>query len=255
MFKTDVARQFIDDAALPPDPLSDLGDESAEESVPFDTEAAPGAVVSSSLIAWDEDIPPDIRQAVSDSLLFAQLFADKSVPDRNDVEQWMTNYFTVLPRIGWTLTSDVRNETEEDALGSEVHQRILDLIAVVLGPIPTALAVVTSALMSLQRMAADSPWITLFNRRSKGATSAGLQVNAVQADNRGTASINGAAFRVEADRTLTQVLFFKFTSNRAKLYKRAISMSIDGDTLKELAATVQSRVRPFQIDFIKTLPI
>jgi hypothetical protein len=82
-----------------------------------------------------------------------------------------------------------------------------------------------------------------------------LQVNAVQADNRGTASINGAAFRVEADRTLTQVLFFKFTSNRAKLYKRAISMSIDGDTLKELAATVQSRVRPFQIDFIKTLPI
>ena len=167
MFRTEVARQFIGDAALPPNPPVDFGDESAEESVPFDAGAAPGAVVSSALIAWDEDTPTDIRQAVSDSLLFAQLFADKSVPDRNDVKQWMTNYFNVLPNIGWTLTSDVRDETEEDALGSEVHQRILDLIAIVLGPIPTALAVVTSALMSLQSMAADSPWITLFNRRSK----------------------------------------------------------------------------------------
>ena len=116
MFRTEVARQFIGDAALPPNPPVDFGDESAEESVPFDAGAAPGAVVSSALIAWDEDTPTDIRQAVSDSLLFAQLFADKSVPDRNDVKQWMTNYFNVLPNIGWTLTSDVRDETEEDAL-------------------------------------------------------------------------------------------------------------------------------------------
>jgi hypothetical protein len=129
----------------------------------------------------------------------------------------------------------------------------LALITVALGPVPTALNLVVIALNSLHEMTKDSPWISLFNRKSDQARAAGLQF-AYAAEEGGTATVTVAAFGLEAQQTITQVLFFKFTNADAKVFLRTVSMSIDGTTLTELAPEIRSRVSHFQRNFIKTLP-
>jgi hypothetical protein len=250
-----VARDFIVATALPDPPPISFSTPGDADNVPFQNAIPQASVVESSLVAFAADTQPSVRQAVSDSLLFAQLYADSQVPDRNNAREWLERYFAVLPNLGWLLGDDVGSEVEESTLGSVVHQRIMDLLAIVLGPVPTALAITLGALQALQSMSKDSPWLTLFNRRSKQATAAGVQVAHVETDDQGGATIRGSAFRVEAEQTITQVLFFKFTSNEAKLFRRTVSMTIDSRTLESLAPDLRARLAAYQHDFIKTLPL
>jgi hypothetical protein len=249
------ARRFIMEAPLP---VLDAAVAQAAEAAPhspFEAGKAQAAIINSGVVAFPAHTPVEIRQAVADSMLFAQLYADHEVPDRNDVESWMNTYFAALPRLGWVLASDSGADTEESALGSQVHQKILEFLAIALGPATAALALVTSALTSLQAMGAGSPWITLFNRRAKDATAASISVTHAEADDTGNVTLRGAGFRVQANQQITQVLFFKFTSNAAKLYRRAVEMTMVSGTLKELAPDIHGRVAQYERDSILNMPI
>src|SRR5439155_930920 len=134
--------------------------------------------------------------------------------------------------------ADSAAETQENAEGAELHQKLLEFLAVALGPATTALALVTSAITSLQAMNKGSPWITLFNRRARDASAASVQVTETDVDESGSVSVKGTGVRVEASQEITQVLFFKFRSNNAKLFRSTISMEIPLETLNELAPDI-----------------
>ena len=251
-FDVQAATAFITDAALPSERPAALG---VRAILPeFAGGSAQGAVVGSGLAAFDAAVPADQRLAVANSMLFAQLVADAKVPDKDDVAGWLDAYFDVLPHIGWTLSDSIRHETDENAQGSELHDKIIALLTVLLGPGATALAIVTTALSALQQMNAGSPWITIFNRRSHSATSAGVHVAATTATDDGI-SVQGAAYRVEARRTITQVLFFKFTDDESALFQRAVEMSISTPTLTRLAPGIAGRVNALQDDYIAAMPL
>jgi hypothetical protein len=251
-FDAAAAETFISDATLPSDRPHDMGVRSITPKLVGDTPQ--GVVVGSELTTFDASVTADQRAAVANSMLFAQLVANAKVPNREDVSGWLEAYFDVLPQVGWTLAESVRNETEESAVGSELHDKIIPVLAVLLGPAATALAIVTTALTSLQQMNAGSPWITIFNRRSKSATSAGVQVTAASRTADGI-SVKGAAFRILARRTITQILFFKFTDDESKLFQRAIEMSVDQETLARLAPKITAKVGAMQDDFIAAMPL
>jgi len=255
MISTDDAKRFIMEAAMPVlDPAVAQGAEDAPD-IPFTSGTAQAAVITSDVVTFPASTPAEVREAVADSMLFAQLYADHEAPDRNDVKSWMKAYFSALPQLGWVLAEDSGNETEESALGSELHQKILAFLAVALGPATTALALVTSALTSLQAMAEGNPWITLFNRRSKDAMAASIAITQAEDDGAGTISLKGTGVRLQANQQITQVLFFKFTSNEAKLFRRTVAMTIPSGTLEELAPDVHGRVAQYEKAFVLSMPL
>jgi len=136
-----------------------------------------------------------------------------------------------------------------------VHQKILDVVAVALGPVPGALALVTAALTSLHGMNERSKWITLFDRRAKSASSTGFSVANVEPHAGDSAQLRSLDFRVEARTTLTQFLFFKFTSEEARLFKRGTVLFISADALEELAPSIEQRVVTFAKDNIAAYDI
>jgi hypothetical protein len=69
----------------------------------------------------------------------------------------MKVYIDVLTNTGWVVMGDVSNETTESVVGSTMHQKILALVAVALGPFPTAALMVKAALTALQAMNQNSP--------------------------------------------------------------------------------------------------
>jgi hypothetical protein len=202
---------------------------------------AQASLIESNIVTFPESTPVNVRNAVANWMLLAQLAASKAVKDRDAAREWMSAYIDTLTKSGWVLREEAGNETEEALFGSTVHQKILVLLTVALGPAPAALALVTAALQSLQEMNKNSPWITLFDRRGRFARSVGFQVANCETDDSG-AALRGTEFVVEAHQTLTQVLFFKFTSHNAKLHCRSRTLTLSAEIIDTQSAKVADRI-------------
>jgi hypothetical protein len=224
--------------ATPPESML-LGDEAVVAPVAGD--AAQAAVVDSNLVTYPAGTPVAVRNAVGAWLMFAQRAASHQVPDRDDAEAWTDAYTRALLDTGWVLRGDTGAWTTEDVQGFKVHEKILAVVSVVLGPAPAALAIVTAALTSLQQMDADSPWITLFDRRGRSATAVGFQVANCEASH-GGAALHAVDFVVHAEQTLTQVLFFKFTKREASMKRRASVFELTPEALEKFGPAVEQRL-------------
>ncbi|SCY62116.1 hypothetical protein SAMN05216420_11072 [Nitrosospira sp. Nl5] len=77
--------------------------------------------------------------------MLAQLAANKKVPDKTHVIDWYNAYFDVLENIGWVIQDRRFSSYKEHADGLEAHEAI-KVATVLLGPAPTALALVVSTL-------------------------------------------------------------------------------------------------------------
>lgn len=230
-------------------PEGDVSFAAGEDSPDLQDLKKQGAVVDSNLVVFPEDTPASVRNAVCNWTLFAQRAATKKV-DPQQAKEWVDVYLDVLLHTGWALREEASSWSEEHVVGSVVHQKILDLVAVALGPVPGALALVSAALTSLQGMNERSKWITLFDRRAKSAVSTGFSVANVDPHADGSAQLRSIDFRVEARKTLTQFLFFRFTSEEALMFKRGVVLFISAEALQELAPAIERRVTAFAKDNI-----
>ena len=167
---------------------------------------------------------------------------------------WVTAYHDVLLQTGWIQRGEAEAWTEERVLGANVHEKILSVVAVVLGAAPAALAIVTAALESLHAMNDDSPWITLFDRRGRSATAVGFQVANCEASE-GGAALHAVDFRVHAAQELTQVLFFKFTSQKASMLRRGVVLELTPAALKDFGPRIQERVSRAVLNSIAAIPL
>jgi hypothetical protein len=235
-------------------PEGDVSFDVADETPDLQDLKKQGAVVDSNLVVFPEETPKRVREAVCNWTLFAQRAATKQV-DREQTKEWVDAYLDVLLHTGWAVREEASAWSEEHVFGSVVHQKILDLVTVALGPIPGALALVTAALTSLQGMNQRSKWITLFDRRAKSASSTGFSIANVDPHAAGSAQLRSIDFRVEARKTLTQFLFFKFTSEEARMFKRGMVLFISADALEELAPSIEQRVVAFAKDNIAAYDI
>lgn len=226
------------------------------ESLPQLTGAeTEGAVVASNLVSYDERVPLAARNHVANWMLFASLSATYAVPEKEETEKWMDAYLDTLMRSGWVVTSGAQSWHEERATGATVHQEILKLLPVLLGPAATALALVTAALSSLDAMDADSPWITLFDRRGKEAKAVGFQIVACAPASAGAVALDGGDFRIHVTRTMTQVLFFNFESSSASVYRRQARLELSEQAMAAYGPAIQAKVDAWVLGEIAAFPV
>lgn len=253
-FDLDAARAFVAGAELPEQPLG-LESVPATPQIVFDQAQKQAVLVGSNVVSFDTGVEAEFREAISDSALLAQLAANKAVPNASDVIRWFEVYFQVLNNVGWVaqVIDNAKYEVKFD--GMEVHEAILDVVKIFLGPAPAALALVVQTLDSLKKMQADSPLITLFERNSQKAELSRFQFTYIRQEPDGGLSGEAMAFTLSAEQTITQVLFFKLSKARSKMERRLGTLSINRAALSGLRLQVRARVMPFMSDFVAQLDI
>jgi hypothetical protein len=186
--------------------------------------------------------------------LLAQLAAKKKVSDPAQIYEWYNAYFDVLTNIGWVIQARDFAEYAESSAGFEAHEAIINVATVLLGPGATTLAIVKTTLDALKSMSVDSPWITLFNRESKSATTARFQVTLAEQSADDQFLVTLMAFGLEAKATITQVLFFKFHSHEAMLKHYSGKVTINGHVLATIRADIRTRISSFAKEYVEALP-
>ena len=250
-----ISRAFIEGVRLPAAPRrgrDSPGRRALADTPPLELKSndAQSLVVGSGLIVAAENVPVETREDLINCTLFAQLAATAAVADATRVRQWYDAYFKALMALGWAQSATEFEDYEFTSKNAEAHKAIIRVLTVLLGPQAAALMVVKTAIEALQTMNENSPWITLFDRQSKVGRSARFQVATAQLDGNGLLQIALVGFELEATSTLTQVLFFKFSSSSTRLTYAAGKASIYEAALKDQRNAIAQRLADYRAAYV-----
>jgi len=248
------AKAYVQSIDLTGTPRSILGMSAATDTgAIFDKAKDQAQVVGSGVFSFQQGVDAQVREAISDSALLAQLLANKQVKFESHPERWFRIYGEVLGNVGWTVQDQGWSDYTADGTQVEVNEKILDLLTVVLGVAPTALAVITATLKALKGMAADSPWITIFSREVQRANVARFQIGLVNTDKDADVFVNLIACILSARTAINQVLFFKWNEAHASFKADSQKVSIDRGAVTDLGPAVRTKIRAYQADYLSSI--
>jgi hypothetical protein len=230
--------------------------ESAAPAASVDIPSGQAVVaVGSQLTEFMPAVTAGVRRAITDSLLLAQLAANKAAADSNDIFNWYNQYTGALMKLGWNLKNADFQAQAIHSRNADLHEEIIPIIGAMLGNTVAAASLAMSVLNGLQNMNKNQPWIKLFERNSSHASGAKFQISYVDMNAQGDPSVTTAFFSIHADRAVTQVLFLKFAEHEATLRKASGDMSISTGLLTAAGSAISNRVQNFVVDFVSNVEI
>jgi hypothetical protein len=247
-------RDYIKSINLSGIPRTPIQQDAATDATAiFDDTKKQSQVVGSSIFSFAAGVDANIREAISDSALLAQLVANKQVPSQTDPLEWFKAYSTVLQNIGWTIQDSGFTDYSASGNEVEVNQEIITVMSVALGAAPAALAIISATFTALKAMQPGNPWLTIFSRESQKAKIARFQIGLVEKDGNGETFVSLCACLVEADNSITQALFFKFKSAHARFRANTAKVSLNAASLTDLSVAVRTKTRAYQHDYVSSI--
>jgi hypothetical protein len=211
-------------------------------------------IVGADIVSFVAGTPTELREAIVNCSLLAQLAANRRVPSREEIRAWYEAYFDTLENLGWVVQERGFSEHRETSDDFEAHRAILSVAAVVLGPATTALAVVQSTLSAMKSMS-EGPWMTVFRQESQAAKAARFQVTVVEPASKGGSLISLMAFELDAKTSLTQVLFFKFRSTDVTLRHSSGRVVVDYSMLAVASHAIAKKVSEYVGAYVEHIVI
>jgi hypothetical protein len=219
----------------------------------FDDAKKQAQVVGSGVFAFEKGVNAQVREAISDAALLAQLVANKRVSVENDPLGWFKAYADVLQNIGWTLQEGSWVDYTTTGTSTQVHEKILEVATAALAPTIAALAIITASVNALKGMDPKSPWLTIFDRESQKARIARFQIGFVNIDALGDVFVSLLGCLIEAQSNVTQVLFFKFKDARATFRANSAKVSVNKASITDLTDAIRTKTRAYQHDYLSNI--
>ena len=220
----------------------------------LEDKTAQALVAGSSLVIADDGISAQTKEDIVNSNLLAQ-FSASAAADHTDVIAWYSAYFSALQRLGWAMTSHDFRQFKQTGTSVEVHEAIMSVLALVLGPAASALLIVKSVFDGLAKVGNNNGWLTLFDRQTAKEEVAHFQVATAQSKANGLVDLGLLAFSVEADQQITQVLFFKMKKSKAKLRYAGGTATIQEQVLGSVRDAMRTKLQSVAQQFIESIVI
>lgn len=212
--------------------------------------------VGNGIISFDQGITDARKSAAISSTLLAQLHANNLYPDRTRPDyapNWYGAYFNTLTSIGWVVQGDATVKTFTGTDQGTVDQSVLTLASALIGA--NGAAAIKAVLDSLKSLADNGPVITIFKETSQSNRLAQFTVSLSSDDPNAGFSVNGLEFDLEAAITETQVLFFKWSSQKVTFNWRNLVLTVDDAVYGQIAADVTQKIIPFVQTYVKEISV
>jgi hypothetical protein len=223
--------------------------------VELEERSAQAVVAGAGLIFAEEGVSKQVKEDLLTCTLFAQFAAQSKVGSATKVVDWYNAYFEALRNLGWAMSSQEVREHIESGNTVLVHKAIMNVLSAALGPAAAALVVIKSVFDGLEQVGSDNGWLTFFDRQSVKAKVAKFQVVTAQPTKDGQINIGLVGFELRAERTITQVLFFKSSKSKVRLRFAGGSATIFEPVLAGVRAALQQKLAAATASFVDSIPI
>ncbi len=241
------ARAFIDRTELPPPPPRTRGSRSEAP----DPAATPAMAVGQNLVEFADDAPPELRAAVTDALLLAQLAADKAGTATPD--EWYEKHRAVLTHLGFLGDGLTRTAQDFSSQDGDLHEAILPVITAAFAGVGVP-ALVIETLRQLSSVDEGKSWITLFERESKRFGARQFQISKVVGTPR-QQRVNMLGFVMDVGQTTTQALFFRHARDTVAVERLEGHFTVEAATLLEIAPALADKLRERRAAYLEALDI
>ncbi len=261
-----MARLAIEDPAEARDYLTKVevfgvpeGLESADaltlEKPAYESDTSQAVAVGSQIAEFADNVPRAIRPQIANSFLLAQLAANRTTANGGSSKEWYDRYVEVLANVGWLVESEALSVRDVSGSSLRVHREIIPVVAAALAPGGAGAAMIMAILNGLAAMDENNPWITLFDRESQRATANQFQLSYAEAPQAAAPRISLACFELNASRSVTQVLFFKFSQTDATLRHFASQLSMNAAVFESVRAIVEQRVAEYARNYVTAIEL
>ena len=164
-----------------------------------------------SIVSFISKVNHSARADILNSLLLAQLAANKQVPDPDDVLTWYSAYIGVLSRLGgWVVEAKGASAHKLDGTLVEVQAAIINLLTKAFGQ--DYLGIIKDTLEAIGKLASGDGKIKAFDHNTRGNKQGIFQMGMADETN-GAVSLKLGSFMIKTSDSTTTILFIKFNKD------------------------------------------
>ena len=188
-----------------------------------------------SLVSFASGVSGQRRKDVLNSVLLAQLAANKQFPDDANILEWYKTFVKILNNLGWTIQAAEFSTFQASADVFEVENAIIDILTKAFGgAFKTA---ITSTLDAIKSLSDHDGKITAFEKNTHSLSKGAFQI-ALATEKDETVALQIGTFLLTSSNEIKKILFFKSSKDKTKLEY----CSREGTLVEEIYATVRSTI-------------
>ncbi|WP_149243073.1 hypothetical protein [Dyadobacter sp. 32] len=167
-----------------------------------------------SIISFVSEINGQRRDDVLNSVLLAQLAANKQFLGDDQSLEWYKESVKVLNNIGWNIQAAEFShfESKEDLF--EVQNVIIDILLTAFGC--TFINAITKTLNAIKGLADGYGKITIFEKNTHSLSKGAFQIGLAK-EEKGAVSLQIGTFLITSSSEIKRILFFKTSKDKTKL--------------------------------------
>lgn len=195
------------------------------------------------------------QQSQSDCLnstLLAQLAANRQYDREKDTVNWYNFYKTVLENVGWAIQNFTFLKYNASGASFTMDQVVLDLIAAI--ATQDEIAALQATISAMRALSNGDGRLVLFESSSHSASQGNFQI-ATANEYGGALSMRVAASYFSTQQSVTNVLWFSFSSSSTSLYNGAQTMTLDKQVYQQVRQAIIQKLGDNARNFVKNLPI
>ncbi|MCX2744149.1 hypothetical protein OO013_09745 [Mangrovivirga sp. M17] len=209
------------------------------------------------LISFVSEVEGQNRKDVLNSVLIAQLAADKQFPVTDEItpeemKNWYKEFNRVMRGVGWTIESEEFSKFESSKSVFEMENVILDILGTAIGG--SALKIVMKTLEAFKKMSDSDNKLIAFEKNTHTMNKGNFQVGLANQTNE-SLSLNLTAFTLSTSKMIKQILFFKSSKDETEVNTYSMKYTLNKEVyeqvrdmiIEKLGSNVQSFVTEIEI--------
>lgn len=238
--------------ATPPAPMVRDGAQTQDNVPTADPRQPSGFVDNGSLVTFLAGVDRQSQADVLNSMLLAQLAANKKFDRENDTVGWYGFYHDVLENLGWVVQQFAFSKYEVAGASVTVDKVVLEVLTAI--ATENGAAVAKAAIDAMNALSSDDQRFTLFQQSSHSAQNGNFQVSNCSTDG-GVLKMSLGAFYFSSTRVDTQFLFFGWSTSDTTIYRSGQSIILDRDVYAQVRQSVVAKLGDHAKTFVDDLDI
>ena len=224
--------------------------------LPVETQLAEGVEQSflnaKSLVSFVSEIDGQRRSDVLNSVLLAQLAANKKFPDEDQLVDWYKEFVRVLNNLGWAIEAAEFSNFESDGTIFEVENAVISILTAAFGG--PFMVVITKTLEAIKGLSDSNGKITAFEKNTHSLSKGAFQIGLAKEDN-GAITLQMGTFLLTSKNEIRKILFFKSTKDKTELNYCSRTGTLNEDIYAKIRTQVQDKLGGRVSDFIAEIEL
>ncbi len=205
-----------------------------------------------SLVSFVSEVNGQRRSDVLNSVLLAQLAANKQFPEEAQILDWYKAFVKVLNNLGWTIEAAEFSSFVSSSTIFEVENAIIDILTAAFGG--TFQSVIIKTLGAIKSLSDTNGKITAFEKNTHSLSKGAFQIGLAKEEN-GTVSLQLGTFLLTSSNEIKKILFFKSSKDKTRLDYTSRQGTLNEEVYNNIRQPVMDKLGGKVTEFIAEVEI